>query len=293
MSDNTEQPGGGAAPRDPWAAPDSRVSLGKPGGGTGQASGEPRRPAVHDQPTVTSMPGAGPEQAQSPTAPVPPHFGSAHDPIPGAGQAPGANPWQQPGAAQSGTFTGAVDGSPPGAGAGANPWQYPGSTSDASGAMPGYVPPPPTAPNGLGPTAPPGGQYGYPAAPASTYGYPGYPGYGQNQWGPAPANGMGTAALVLGIISVVGFCLWGLGIVLGVLALVFGLLGRGRAKRGEANNGGMAIAGVVLGAVGIAVSATFLGFMIWAISQGESFEDEDTYPYDDSYATTLVIDAPR
>ncbi|MEU1127707.1 hypothetical protein ABZ371_30030, partial [Streptomyces sp. NPDC005899] len=50
MSDNTEQPGGGAAPRDPWAPPDSRVDLGKPA-----ADAVP--PAVHSQPTVTSMPG--------------------------------------------------------------------------------------------------------------------------------------------------------------------------------------------------------------------------------------------
>ncbi len=59
MSDNTEQPGGGAAPRDPWAPPDStRVDLGKQGGQTEPPAAHPR-PAVHDQPTVTSMPSAG------------------------------------------------------------------------------------------------------------------------------------------------------------------------------------------------------------------------------------------
>ena len=39
-------------------------------------------------------------------------------------------------------------------------------------------------------------------------------------------------------------------IVLGVVAVVFGFLGRGRVKRGTANNGGVAIAGIVLGALG-------------------------------------------
>nr|WTB33998.1 DUF4190 domain-containing protein [Streptomyces sp. NBC_00830] len=231
MSDNTEQPGGGAAPRDPWAPPDSRVPLEKP-------AGDPRPPAVHDQQTVTSMPGAAPGPV--PTA----GFGAA--PGPGAGQ------------------------------------------------VPGDVPPPPIAPNGPGQAVPPpAGQYGYPAAPPPQYGgYPGYPGYGQAPWGgPGPANGLGIASMVLGIIAVVGFCMWGLGVVLGVLALILGLIGRGRAKRGEATNGGMALAGVILGSIGIVISGAFLGFLIWAIAN-DDLNNDDSYPYDD-YGTSLVVDDAR
>ncbi|MFI8002792.1 DUF4190 domain-containing protein [Streptomyces sp. NPDC086010] len=225
MSDNTQQPGGGGAPRDPWAPPDSRVDLGK--------SAEPRPPAVHDQPTVTAMPGA---DAGSGPIPVPP---------------PGAFGPQQPG-----------------------------------------VPAPPIAPTGPGQPA----QYGYPAAPpapTASYGYPGYPGYGAQPqgWGaPAPANGLGTAAMVLGIIAVAGFCMWGLGIILGILALIFGIIGRGRAKRGEATNGGVALAGIILGSISIVISAVFLGFLIWAIANDESGSE---FGYDDPYATSLVVGAER
>ncbi|MFJ8696351.1 DUF4190 domain-containing protein [Streptomyces roseolilacinus] len=78
---------------------------------------------------------------------------------------------------------------------------------------------------------------------------------------PAPAaparNGLGTAALVLGIIGTVsGFIplfFWLAG-VLGLLALVLGLVGRGRAKRGEATNKGLATTGAILGLVALVLS---------------------------------------
>jgi hypothetical protein len=222
MSDNTPQPGGEGVPRDPWAPPDSRVELGKQ-----PADAVP--PAVHSQPTVTSMPGPG----------------AGGGPVPGP-----AGSFGQP--------------QPPG------------------------VPAPPMAPNGPGQP----GQYGYPAAPtapSASYGYPGYPGYaGQPAWGPAPSNGLGVAALVLGIIGVAGFCMWGLGVILGILALIFGIIGRSRAGRGEATNGGMALAGIILGSIAIVISSVFLGFMIWAIANDES----GSY-YDDPYATSLAVSAPR
>lgn len=233
MSDNTEQPGGGAAPRDPWAPPDSRVELGKPGAHTPP-------PAVHDQPTVTSMPSAGPP-AGGGTGPIPTHSGF--------------------------------------------------------GPAPADVPPPPIGPNGPGHTTPPptAGHYGYPAPPTQPYGgYPGYGTYGAGQpaWAPVPSNGLGTAAMVLGIISVVGFCLYGLNIILGILALVFGIIGLGRAKRGEATNRGMALAGVILGSVGIVVGAAILGLIIWAATNADSDGDYgDTY--DDPFATSLVIEGRR
>ncbi|GGT49997.1 DUF4190 domain-containing protein [Streptomyces purpureus] len=218
MSDQSDRP-------DPWAPPEGRtpqdkVELSKPAPG---AAGGPTPPPVHDQPTMTGMPGAG-------------GFG------------------------------------PPDLGA---------------------VPPPPTAPGGPA-TPPPAGGYGYPTAPtASGYGHPGYPGYagyGQPGWpGAAPANGMGITAMVLGICATVGFCAYGLGIILGILALIFGIIGRKRAQRGEATNSGMAVAGIVLGSIGMVVSAAFLAFIIWAIVQSEKADDGDY----DSYSTSLVVQSAR
>lgn len=67
----------------------------------------------------------------------------------------------------------------------------------------------------------------------------------------APKNGLGTASLVVAIISL--FTLFG-GVVLGIVAVVLGFLGRGRVKRGEATNGGVAMAGILLGFLSIIVS---------------------------------------
>ncbi|MFD5063002.1 DUF4190 domain-containing protein [Streptomyces sp. NPDC058394] len=236
MSDNTEQPGGGAEPRDPWAPPDSRVPLEKP-------SGDPRPPAVHDQPTVTSMPGAG-------------------------------------------------DGSTPATGPGFGPGA-PTGPAPASG--PGEVPPPPIAPNGPGQQVPPAaGQYGYPAAPGAQYGsYPGYSAYGQTPWGSAPSNGMGTAAMVLGILAVCLFCIYGIpSLILGALALIFGILGRKRVQRGEATNSGQALAGIIMGSIGMVLGVAIIGFFIWLfVTHADEFDD-NTYN-DDPYSSSLVVDVTR
>jgi hypothetical protein len=85
-------------------------------------------------------------------------------------------------------------------------------------------------------------------------GYPGACGGGPV----AARNGLGTAALVLGILALV--TCWTVigGVVLGVLAVIFGLIGRGRVKRGEATNGGSALAGIITGALGILAAAALI-----------------------------------
>ncbi|MER6998004.1 DUF4190 domain-containing protein [Streptomyces sp. NPDC000410] len=176
----------------------------------------------------------------------------------------------------------------------------------AGGTGAGAVPPPPVAPGG--PAQPTPDPYGYPAATApatsgygyppagSGYGYPGYPGYpgyGTTGWQQGPANGMGITAMVVGIVAVVGFCFYGLGVVLGILALIFGFLGRGKAKRGEATNGGMALAGIILGAIGIVISGAFLGFLIWAIVQGPESSRYEDDPWSSSSSSLTVSSSPR
>ncbi|MEU8958298.1 DUF4190 domain-containing protein [Streptomyces sp. NPDC048518] len=143
------------------------------------------------------------------------------------------------------------------------------------------VPPPPISPDGPG-RMPYGYEYGhgygygYPGPPggAPGYGYPGQPGYPGYQGAPgapgygwpampmAPANGMGVAGLVLGIIAAVGFCLWPLAIVVGILAVIFGAIGRRKARRGEATNGGQALAGIICGAAGIVLSIAVLVILL-------------------------------
>ncbi|CAM5530044.1 DUF4352 domain-containing protein [Streptomyces atroolivaceus] len=76
--------------------------------------------------------------------------------------------------------------------------------------------------------------------------------------GTRPArNGLGISALVLGIIGTVSGLIplffWLAGI-LGLIALILGLAGRGRAKRGEATNKGVTTFGAVLGLVSLILS---------------------------------------
>lgn len=62
---------------------------------------------------------------------------------------------------------------------------------------------------------------------------------------------MGTAALVLGILAIL--TCWSVigGLGLGVTGLVLGLIGRRRAKRHEATNGGIALAGAICSGIGV------------------------------------------
>jgi uncharacterized membrane protein len=80
----------------------------------------------------------------------------------------------------------------------------------------------------------------------------------------APSNGLGTAGLVLGIIAAVGFCFWPVSLICGILAVIFGAVGRGKARRDEATNSGQALAGIICGAVGIALAIAFF-VLFWFV----------------------------
>ncbi|WP_228031631.1 DUF4190 domain-containing protein, partial [Streptomyces phyllanthi] len=166
------------------------------------------------------------------------------------------------------------------------------------------VPPPPISPDGPGQVP-----YGYPQYPGYV-GHPGHPGHG-NQFAPyprtsyphalyqgaagygwpgmppEPSNGMGIASLSLGIIGAVLFCLWPLAIVLGALALIFGVIGHGKARRGEATNPGQALAGMICGAVGIALGLLALLYFV-VLPEGGGGADNDA-PFGDGHSTSLVV----
>ncbi len=121
-------------------------------------------------------------------------------------------------------------------------------------------------PSGRPPTPPPpvgSPQYPYPYPPGP---YPGgYPPQPYGDYYPtapvAPRNGLGIAALIVAIIALVtSFSIAG-GVVLGIIAVILGFMGRGRVKRGEADNGGVATSGIVLGLVAIVVGLAFIA--IW------------------------------
>jgi hypothetical protein len=132
------------------------------------------------------------------------------------------------------------------------------------------LPPPPVAPTGPGA---PGG-YGYPGYPPG-YGWPGMPMQRQ--------NGMGVAAMVLGILACCLFCLYGVvSVVLGILAIVFGIKGRQKAEQGLADNHGQAQAGLITGIIGLVLGIAVIvliaiGVVAAINSEEDGWEDEDHY----------------
>jgi len=122
--------------------------------------------------------------------------------------------------------------------------QYSGAYPPPPGAFPGAYPPPPP---------PPYGNYG------------GYGGYGT--YGPpaeTPKNGLGVGALISGLLSIpAAFTVFG-GILLGLLGVVLGFLGHSRARHGEATNGGLSLAGIALGVIGIILSGV-IAVTMWGV----------------------------
>ncbi|CAM5601307.1 DUF4190 domain-containing protein [Streptomyces fumanus] len=88
-------------------------------------------------------------------------------------------------------------------------------------------------------------------------------------------NGFGIAALVLGLCAAVLFWTVIGGIVLGALAVVFGILGYRRKKRGLATNGAMALIGAVVGALALIGSSVILaaGVAVFNSDEFKSYSD--------------------
>jgi hypothetical protein len=108
---------------------------------------------------------------------------------------------------------------------------------------------------------------------------PGYPPppsyYGGPQPPVAPKNGLGVAALVLAVVGLLSVATVIAPIALGIAAVVIGFLGHGRAKRGTANNGGVAIAGIVLGGLAVVVGLAFIAIWttVWKDVRGGDYID--------------------
>ena len=87
---------------------------------------------------------------------------------------------------------------------------------------------------------------------------------------------MATASLILGIVSIVFSFFWVIAVICGILAVVLGIVAKGKIKT-DANLGGSGAAtgGIVTGAIGIvlsiiiiAVAVIFLGAFVDAATDG-------------------------
>jgi heme/copper-type cytochrome/quinol oxidase subunit 2 len=73
-------------------------------------------------------------------------------------------------------------------------------------------------------------------------------------------GGMATAALVLGVLALISCWTVIGGVLLGVLAIVFGIIAARKARRGEADGHGRAVAGIATGAVGLLLAIALIAF---------------------------------
>jgi hypothetical protein len=134
----------------------------------------------------------------------------------------------------------------------------------------------------------PSGQPGYPQPAQDLYGQPGsygQPGYGVPPTGyGVPPTGYGypgavaprpdplaIVSMVAGIVSIpFAPCCSMLSIIAGVLGLVFGFIARHRiaGSGGASTGGGMALAGIIVGAVGVLLGILSIVAMAWLQAHG-------------------------
>lgn len=109
-------------------------------------------------------------------------------------------------------------------------------------------------------------------------------------------KGFAIASMVLGLVSIILFCVWFISIPCGILAIIFGILAFSSSKKG------MAITGFITGGIGIFISFIIFVFLfsfgfIAGVANGLSEIDYDdiyneTYDniYDDTYYDSSFFD---
>ena len=141
----------------------------------------------------------------------------------------------------------------------------------------------------------PAGSAPAPDAPALPPGYPAPPppAVGVRPFSGRPANGLGTAAMVLGICGLVTSWIPVLGILGWAacgLAIVFGAIGLSKAARGTATNKGAATAGLILGIAGLVI-AIAIGIALWNTPATSTISHPPVEA--DSSAPEAADDGPR
>ncbi len=109
--------------------------------------------------------------------------------------------------------------------------------------------------------------------PYNSYQGPPYHGYYPPPVNPSkPAEGLGIAALVLGLVSSVLFWIPFIGLIVSLTSVIFGAVAKTKG------NGGMAIAGIVLGIIFLLLSIFILvSFFYYNVSEPNTFDWNDLY----------------
>lgn len=143
--------------------------------------------------------------------------------------------------------------------------------------QPSYAPP--QAPYGQQPPQP-----GYVPPQPPVYQQPPYavaPGYYAAPVPPKKTNGFAVASLICGVVALPLFCCIWLPILLGVLAIVFGIL----ARRQDEKMPGMAVAGIICGVIGLVLAILCLvgyytGSFEWALNDYLNNYNDWMYEFD-------------
>jgi hypothetical protein len=75
-------------------------------------------------------------------------------------------------------------------------------------------------------------------------------------------SGMAVASMVLGIISLVLFCVWYISLPCAITGLALGITAKGRADRGVGGGRGMAIAGIVCTSIALGIMGLLLALVL-------------------------------
>lgn len=88
-------------------------------------------------------------------------------------------------------------------------------------------------------------------------------------------SGMAVAALILGLIALLGSITVVVGILFGLLAIILGFIASGKAKRGQGGGRGMAITGIITGflAVVIAIALVAIGASLLNSETGQNLRE--------------------
>ena len=118
-----------------------------------------------------------------------------------------------------------------------------------------------------------GQQYGQ--QPAPQWGQ--QPAYGQPAYGQQPAarNGLGITALVLGILALLLCWFPGVGLVLGIAAIVFAIVHLRRVGKLQATTRAFGIVGLILGVISSLVGAAIIAAIVWFANSDDAKDLRD------------------
>ena len=99
---------------------------------------------------------------------------------------------------------------------------------------------------------------------------PGQAPYGEQQAQPQQGNGVAIAAMVLGILGLIMWWIPGLGLIVALLGLIFGIVGMKKAGRIGGKGKGLAITGLITGILGLIPGTIWTCLAIFVTAVGIS-----------------------